>query len=409
MTQPGRVHRKFAPEKLQNFALFTFFAFFPIRLPSQAQQPITTKPFTIIERKWAPQEILTRYTKAGAPVWAEGEVLTFFHRGEAQVVHVKGSFEVPMRRIEDTDIWTVAVEIPKLSRAVISYRFTTDNPAALLQEQPGKATFQYWRGPYAPEPPKHVTTISGQIREHTIESDRLKESRQITVYLPPQYDKDHRYPVIYMADGQDVPDYAIILEALILERKTPETVLIGIHSGSYQGDREKAFDPTKDLRGIEYLVGIDQFLPGVGPYRFSSHEHFFLHEVAHWAEEHLGVSADRKQRILFGVSNGASFAVSMGIRNPKHFGKILAFSVGWEKAVTVPEWDSKAYPHFYLAVGTLDDGFFETTLRWAEILKRQGFEYIFLERVSGHDALMWREEFARAVVWALTRSRPGSR
>ena len=405
MLHSKRANRPLTFEKHLELVLFIYLALCLIPATSQAQRRTTRGAFTVIERKWTSQEILARYTEAAAPVWAEGEMLTFFHREEARAVHVDGSFQVPMQRVENTDLWTVTVEIPNLSRAVIRYRFTTESPGgfwppAQLEER----SFQYWRGPEAPAPPKRVTTLSGRVYEHTLESDTLRESRRITVYLPPEHDADHHYPVIYMADGEGASEYAAILEALTLKSKVPATVLIGIHSGGYRGDKEKVFDPSKDFRSVEYLAGFDQFAPGVDPSRFSAHEHFFLHEVGPWAEEHLGVSTDREQRLLFGFSNGGAFAVSVGIRNPEHFGKILAFAVGWAPALSVPAWDSTTYPRYYLAVGTLDDIMFETTSRWAEILKTRGFEYMFRARVSGHDSIMWQEEFGRAVVWGLARN-----
>lgn len=400
MLRPKRATRTSAP--YLTLVPFIYFALCTIPAASHAQQSTETDPFSVIERTWKPQEILARFTEVGAPAWAQGEVLTFFHREEAQAVHVDGSFEIPLQRIANTDIWTVSVRIPDLSRAVIRYRFKTDNPRELVPARLGEHSYQYWRGPEAPESPKRMTTLSGRVYEHTIESDTLKESRRISAYLPPDHNADQRrYPVIYMADGQNVLEYATILEALILEKKIPATVLIGIHSGAYKGDKEKAFDPSKDLRSIEYLEGFDQFVPGVDASRFGAHEHFFLHEVGEWAEEHLGVSTDRAQRLLFGTSNGGAFAVSVGIRHGEHFGKILVFSVAWKPALAAPEWNSTTYPHYYLAAGSLEEGFFEATSRWAEILKSQGFEHVFRARVSGHDPIFWQEEFARAVVWAL--------
>ncbi|MEM8961489.1 MAG: alpha/beta hydrolase-fold protein [Acidobacteriota bacterium] len=327
--------------------------------------------------------------------------MTFLHRAEAATVYVDGSFQVPMQRIGDTDLWTVSVDIPNLAKAVLRYRFTTADPKEIVPGQLRERSYELWRGSNVPAEPTRVTTLSGRIVEHTIESKALEESRSLSVYLPPNHDAERSYPVIVMADGQSLEEYAPYLEALIVDGTVPATVLLGVHSGGYRGERGKPYDPSKDMRSLEYLTGYDRFIPDVDDSRFQAHEHFFLHEVQAWAQTHLSITKDRTQRVLFGFSNGGALAVSLGSRNPEHFGKILAFSVGWDPVVTTPEWDATAYPVFYLTAGTLEPGFLETTSHWADTLKKKGFTHVFHERVSGHDPVLWQEEFARAVIWAL--------
>lgn len=54
-------------------------------------------------------------------------------------------------------------------------------------------------------------TLTGDIRLHrSFHSRFLPGNRDIIVYLPPGYEKEHtkRYPALYMQDGQDIFDAA---------------------------------------------------------------------------------------------------------------------------------------------------------------------------------------------------------
>ena len=195
--------------------------------------------------------------------------------------------------------------------------------------------------------------------------------------------------MIYAAEGESVPDFAAVLEPLIADGTVPSILLVGVHSAAGSSS-----DPSQDLRAQEYL-------PDQNPTRFAAHERFFVEEVAAWAERELGATTDGQQRAVFGFSNGGVFAAAMGIRHPDRFGHILAFSLGippgTPTAATEPAAD------FYLVAGALEEGFHSTTAGFARTLRSLGMMYMFRDRVSGHDYIMWQEEFPGAVSWAFRR------
>ncbi|MDT4977004.1 MAG: MoxR-like ATPase, partial [Pseudonocardiales bacterium] len=83
------------------------------------------------------------------------------------------------------------------------------------------------------------------------------------------------------------------------------------------------FDPSQggNLRGMEYLFGFD-------PGRYDRHERFFVNELPRWAEEELGVSDERDQRIVFGCSDGGAHALAVGVSHADRFGHVIAYSSG---------------------------------------------------------------------------------
>jgi hypothetical protein len=92
------------------------------------------------------------------------------------------------------------------------------------------------------------------------------------------------------------------------------------------------------------------------------------------------------------------FAAAMGLRHPDTYGHTLAFSIGIEPGNVIA--GTKGASEFYLVTGTLEEGFYNTTAGFAQMLRSQGVTYVFRECVCGHDYIMWQEEFPAAVEWA---------
>jgi enterochelin esterase-like enzyme len=339
----------------------------------------------VVTHSWSVEELLARKTKESAPVWADADELTFVYQGKADQVQVCCGIQLPMQPVPDSDLWVLTVRVQDLSQAVISYGFIAMRNGQPLGNASGDGV---WRGAQAPPPVQRVPFLRGQINHYTLQSDALGEQRQLTVYLPPGYTSVDPGAVIYMADGQSVPEFAAILEPLLTNARLPSILLVGVHSsgGSFS-------NPSEDLRAQEYLPGAD-----FNPARFAAHERFFVDEVIAWAERELAAPSGRQQRAIFGFSNGGVFAAAMGIRHPELYGHTLAFSLGIEPGKVTEV--TKGASEFYLVAGTLEEGFHSTTAGLAQMLELRGVTYIFRERVCGHDHILWQEEFPAAVQWA---------
>jgi predicted alpha/beta superfamily hydrolase len=107
------------------------------------------------------------------------------------------------------------------------------------------------------------STVSGDLRLHTLKSTIFGNERTIRVLLPPGYgeaaNKDRRYPVLYMLDGQNVFDACLsdvshhewsvdeTVQQLIAENRIPALIVVGVdHAGK---DRAHEYLPYKDYVG----------------------------------------------------------------------------------------------------------------------------------------------------------------
>jgi len=340
-------------------------------------------------------QLIERNLKEKSPVWSDGNTATFFYRGELEEVGLDFGGETrSLMRLAESDVWTLAIKLPELERGIFSYQFLPKEFGQPVAEPSAK--YSVWRGPKAAPAAVECDELKGRLQTVDVPSKKLGAPRRVTVYLPPGHDRQGKCRVVYAADGDAIDDFTRILEPLILSGKIPPVVIIGVHSGGYLGGdvaNIKDYDPEKDLRAKEYV-------PGISPQRFAEHESFFCTEIVEWAEREFAVSPDSGERVVFGYSNGGRFAVEMGLRHPDLFGHVFAFSVAgdWEFA-NLPLGPATR-PHYYLAAGIWEKGFHHNTSILAKELKHRGLPVEFSSRVSGHDLVMWSDEFAAALTRA---------
>jgi enterochelin esterase-like enzyme len=342
-------------------------------------------PFARVWRDPTAEQLRQRREHEGEPVWADGDELTFVCERPLAGAIAGPVFELPLWRVDDLLVLTVRVR--RLADAVFTYGFwplTAEGAPAFTRRPEPEGR---WRGPHAPPAPPTNQELRGQLLEHAVESDALGEPRRVTVYRPPGHTKQERVPVVYATDGNLFAPYARRLDAAIEAGTLPRLVVVAAHAAN--------FDPARggNLRGQEYLFGFD-------PRRFEAHERFFVDELARWAEDELGVSSERDERIVFGCSDGGGHALSVGLFHPDRFGHVLAFSTG------VPpqgheHWPAGEAPRIQLCAGILEPAFHGATQAWTHWLDLCGVAHHWTERVCGHELIQWVEELPAALSRAL--------
>jgi enterochelin esterase-like enzyme len=335
--------------------------------------------------------LIERHAKEKSAMWADGDKATFFFQGEAgEVTLVVGGDTKKMKRLPDSDVWTLTMERPGLQKGVFTYFVVPHKKGEPPFKRGERLKPVAYRGPEAPPAPAVATLLRGKERKFDFPSKSLGTTRKVNVYLPPKHDKTQPTAVIYATDGQTRPE---VLEPLIVSGKIRPVIVIGAAPGEYMGKRDgnEPFDFKKDLRALEYL-------PGADDERFKKHEVFFCEELSAWAQKEFGASADRKDKGVLGCSNGARFAIEMGLRHPELFGHVLAFSVAGDSKLKLPKAD--VHPHYYLAAGTWEKSFHKMTQLVYDQFVKASIPVDFHSRISGHDDVMWRDEFVAAVLKA---------
>lgn len=337
-------------------------------------------------RVWCPRDpAALRAWLGGRPlaVWAEDDVLHVLWHGRADEVRLVAGVQARLWPVAGAGgLWEVSLRIRRLDEAVITIAVA---PCLEGDDHGAKVTDPLvWRGPRAVAGLPCADPLQGAVDEHAVDSRALRAHRGVTVYRPPGM--QGRLPGCVLADGASVPGFARVLEPAIGAGAVPPVVLVGVHN---------AADPARrwpDRRAEEYL-------PGVNRRRFDAHFRFVTSEVIPWAASQAGVA--ERSWTAAGFSNGGAWAIAAAQRRPDVFSAVAAFSVGMVPRQLSRRARTAAVRH-YLAAGTLETGFRQTTEQWAQRLQRAGLPCRHHEWAGGHDSYWWHQQLPAALAWLLT-------
>ena len=245
-------------------------------------------------------------------------------------------------------------------------------------------------------------------------SSTLGGIRRMHVYTPPGYETNReRYPVFYLLHGAgDVDDSwssvgraGFIIDNLIAANKARPMIVV-MPAGHVTG--------AGAALGAPASAAVAQGTPGIGagPDPFVSD---FLTDLLPYVEKNYRVVSDRQSRAIAGLSMGGSQTLNIAIPHLEKFAYVGVFSSGiisggrgaapapgatpppvgeaWEKQ-NMAALDNAAMKKglrlLWFSTGK-DDGLIATTRGTVDLLKKHGFNAVFVESEGAHTWLNWRD------------------
>lgn len=277
------------------------------------------------------------------PIVEKGMV-HFVYRGEANDVAVTGDLfggrnEVPMTRVDGTDLFYRSSELE--SNARLEYSFMLNYETPIGDTLNTERSFSTPRGPVSwfgmPDwkKPSHLSALAsadtGRVDTMRFEAtvpdtaEGWTTNRRIDVYLPKGYDKsDKRYPVVYVHDGQAALQQGMLkhsLDNLIANKQIQPVIAVFVYQGAERPNQE--------------------YGPGL------------MDKYATFMAEHLVPHIDKTYRTLASsdarLNHGAGFSSSGALyttfKNPQVFGNLSlqsAFVMSYIQDVMLPVVQPKA-------------------------------------------------------------------
>jgi len=180
-------------------------------------------------------------------------------------------------------------------------------------------------------------TLTGTLRLHkAIPSRFSKESRDIIVYLPPEYNSgtDTRYPVLYLHDGQNLFDAATafagnewgldeLAEDLISSGEIEPLIIVGIYNMGTQ--RMAEYTHVRDRRGRGG--------------RAKQYAKLIVEDLKPFIDSEYRTLSNAANTALGGSSLGGLVTLYLGLRRPDVFGKLIVMSpsVWWANRAILRE------------------------------------------------------------------------
>lgn len=321
-------------------------------------------------------------------------------------------------------VYEVTVAFPKkpFGEQAATYKFKVERPGADPDDgwEEGRNRLvsldtprQTVRRAFDEPPPPLVPQRTGTFRTHPKFASKFVAPRDVTVYLPPNYEKEpHRhYPVLYMHDGQNLFDAA----HAGMEWQVDETAERLIRSGVIGPLIVVGIDNT-EARREEYTPTYVEFKrdDGVverGGGKADLYGRFLVEELKPFIDHTYRTRPDASTTAIGGASHGGLVSLYLGlIKYPNVFGTILAVSPSawWDNEVILKRINAlpkKTRQQVWVDIGTGEE---EHELASARHLRdtlaakgwKLGKDLAYTEAEGAqHDELAWAARVEPMLRW----------
>lgn len=234
----------------------------------------------------------------------------------------------------------------------------------------------------------------GQVKSETYNSKTLGFERKVTIYLPPGFSTEKKYPVLYLlhGSGDDQTGWIqkgsanTIMDNLYAEGKAqPMIVVMPYGYAAPPGENPRKPNATPEER----RTAAEGFRKDL------------LEDLIPLIDSHYPTIADRDHRALAGLSMGGGQTMRIGPTNSDTFAYIGVFSAGMPRAGS-PEADpTAAYPDaqtlnshlklFWVSCGDKDRGL-ENAKRLDATLTEKKIHHVWHQDTGAHEWPVWKND-----------------
>ena len=222
----------------------------------------------------------------------------------------------------------------------------------------------------------------GTIEDKTLTYGESNLAMEVSVYLPPCYDADAVYPVIYLLHGQNFSQQ--------------HWIQLGITELADRAISAGESDP--------FILVFPREKNNLRNPTTSDFPNAITKSLVPWVDENYHTCAARNCRIIAGISRGAGWAVHIGLTHPNLFGAIGAHSlVPFESdANNYPKWldglPDASIPRIYVDIGD-QDRYRHMTIKFEQLLFQKNIPHEWHLNSGGHNMEFWTEHVEDYLSW----------
>ena len=224
----------------------------------------------------------------------------------------------------------------------------------------------------------------GRVETVEYDSKTVGTRRKAIVYTPPGYNKDTKYPVLYLLHGigGDEAEWTkackanIILDNLMADKKLVPMIVVMPNGRAAKEDR-----PRQDFRAQISA--------------FEAFENDLLKDLIPYIESHYSVQSDREHRALAGLSMGGGQSLNFGLKHLDTFGSVGGFS---SAPNTKPAADllsdieaAKKLRLLWISCGD-QDRLMNISERFHAALEEKNVPHVWYVEPGGHTPTVWKND-----------------
>ncbi|MBI1938839.1 MAG: hypothetical protein HYS25_12045 [Ignavibacteriales bacterium] len=348
------------------------------------------------------------------PVFENDTTYILFYKGDKDSVGILGDMNnwtetKWMKKIEGTDLFYLKGNAPADARFEYWLMFGKNSMWSVDPLNPFKslngfgelselAMPGYKRHPYFDEYLYGKKGSVENLKVHEIDSKFLGYAHTIHVYLPPGYNSQKKYPVLYLQDGIDYVEFAQVpstLNQLLHDNKIEPMIAVFVTPPN-------RLKPDTPSRMTEYGLN-------------GSYVKFFTEELVQFIDKNYSTINDNKARLAAGDSFGGLISAYIPFASPDVFANGYSQS-GYQsfhkdKLINFYKSEKKKEIKLYIDIGIYEEvvgasflpkdetNFLEANRRFKKVLEEKGYDFVYKEYSEGHTWGNWKRHLIDALIY----------
>jgi len=227
----------------------------------------------------------------------------------------------------------------------------------------------------------------GKLDTITYDSKTVGVKRHAVVYLPPNYSKTKKYPVLYLLHGIGGNEYEW------LNQGRPERILDNLY----------ALKKVKDMivvlpngRAMTDDSASGNIMAAEKVAAFATFERDLLDDLIPYIEKQYATETNRAQRAIAGLSMGGGQSLNFGLGNLDKFAWIGGFSSAPntkmpDQLLPNPEAAKDKIKLLWISCGD-EDGLLKISERTRDYMVEHSVPHIFYKEPGKHDFKVWKND-----------------
>lgn len=229
------------------------------------------------------------------------------------------------------------------------------------------------------------SVAKGKVETISYPSKTVGVDRKVTIYTPPGFSKEKKYPVLYLLHGIGGDEFEwlnggtpqVILDNLIADGKTVPLIVVMPNGRAMKDDRAggNIMEPAKVQA-------------------FATFERDLIDDLIPFIEKNYPVLANRENRAIAGLSMGGGQSLNFGLGNLDKFAWVGGFSSApntkpAQELLPDPEKAKQQLKLLFISCGA-SDGLIGFSKRTHDYFEEKGVPHIYYIEPGNHDFKHWK-------------------